>query len=290
MHEDSKRLLNLMFNPGETICPHHNKYSYHSVPLENAISDTVTMVSSNPDIPNKTVSSDKMIFVSLNPVLGFRNDENVYKYRNILVEIDTGTLAQQMEYVKRLQMPYSAAIFSGGKSIHFLISLDRDLPSEEIYRTLAQWTFNIVDLADKDCKNPSRSIRLPGAMRDNGNQQKLLEFHGKVKLDDFKEWLGKKSYLKPKPLEKHKISTGLGDISRLKPWTQKILFDGIDNSKGRNNQYFSIACDFALANYSLDDTISMLEERVFSPERDFTRKEFLNTVKSAFRHIYSSRK
>ena len=191
-----------MFKPGETICVSPNKYGYHSVPLSMAMGDSVTLVSPTDGVEIIKIPSEEVTLLALNPIKGFRTDANCTAFRNFLVEMDYGPLDQQLVYIKTLKMPYSAAIFSGNKSIHFLISLDRDLPSEKVYRVFSEWILNVATLADPNTVNPSRSIRVPGAFREPGKLQTLVEFNGPVKLDDLTNWL--KHYPEAKPQEQEK--------------------------------------------------------------------------------------
>ena len=127
MHEDSKKILNLMFRPGESLCLHHNAYSYHSFPLETVLNDnTLAMVPTDPSRPIEYIDSSRMILCSLNPIKGFRKDENVYKYRNFLLELDVGDIKSQVDFIHQMGIPYSAMIFSVNKSCHTLISLSED--------------------------------------------------------------------------------------------------------------------------------------------------------------------
>jgi hypothetical protein len=284
LHSTGVQLLNLMFRPGETICVSPNQFAYHSMPLENAMSDKVTLLSPNPKVPIEYVHSDQLLFVALNPIEGFRNDINCKAYRNFLIEMDIGPLKDQMDYIKEIEMPYSACVFSGGKSLHFLISLDTDLPNAEIYRKFAVWTLSIATLSDQNCQNPSRSIRVPGAEREPGKFQRLVEIKGPVKLSDFAAWLGRYPHLKPKEKEKRPRSEN-ADFDRLKPWVVQRLQSGLDPTKGRNKQWFSIACEFALAGYNEDDTIEILSG-FFNEERDFKEREWLTALRSGFKYIY----
>ena len=284
MHEDSQKLINLMFRPGETVCVSNNKYGYHSIPVENALKAEVTLVSPHPDVAIQKVPSDSLIFVALNPIKGFREDANCTAFRNFLIEMDLGPLNEQYAYITRLGMPFSAAVFSGGKSLHFLISLEEDLPSEKVYRIIAEWILSIVTASDQNCKNPSRSIRLPGAMRDNGNLQKMVEYRGAVKMSDMIAWLSKYPDLKPKEKEKRPISSEF-NYDRIKPWVKDVLLNGLNPTKGRNKQWFAIACEFALAGYSEDDTLDILAN-FFSPDRDFKEREWKTAIASAFKYMY----
>lgn len=283
-----------MFRPGETVCISHNQYGYHSIPLDNAINGPVVLVPTQDSLDKRKITLEEGIerlepiqltLCALNPIKGYREDLNCTAFRNFLVEIDFGPLAQQMAYIKKLEMPYSAIVFSGNKSLHFLISLDTDLPSESVWRHLSEWVLNIVTLADQNTKNPSRSIRIPGAWREPSKKQRIVEFKGPVSLKDLGAWLNQYPEAKPKGKEKRQVSEK-HDFSRIKPWVVERLMNGLDASKGRNKQWFSIACEFALAGYSEDDTIDILMD-FFSPDRDFKEKEWKTSINSGFKYIYA---
>jgi hypothetical protein len=296
MYETGVKLLKLMFREGETICVSHNKYGYHSLPLENALSTQVTLVPpARPEDDTEAkwrerieyVDTNEIRLVALNPIKGFRQDLNCTAFRNFLIEMDYGPVKQQLEYVKKQEMPYSAVIFSGGKSLHFLVSLDRDLPDEKTYRKIAEWILAIMTAADQNCKNPSRSIRVPGPKRDD-SRQALVEMKGAVRLHDLAAWLNRYPQLMPKERAKREASGNI-DFDRIRPWVVNALKSGLDPAKGRNKQWFAIACDFALAGYSEDDTIRILEQ-FFSPDRDFKEREWLTSIRSGFKYVYESRK
>jgi hypothetical protein len=277
------QFFGLMFKKTETVCVSNSKYGYHSVPLEEVFKETVALFSPNDKIALQTVSSESLTLVALNPIQGFRQDSNCTAYRNFLVEFDIGTLEAQLEHVKRLGLPYSAAIFSGNKSLHFLIALDEDLPTEEVYREYAEWVLNIIPLADQNCKNPSRSIRIPGAIRDNGNSQELIEMGVPVKLSVFTAWLQSYPGAKPKKWDRTEAS-GEPDCYHLPFWIRKQLRDGIDFCNGRNKTWFSFGCAFFQAGYSFDDALDSLSQ-YFSPDRDFKRREWETAIKSAYKHM-----
>jgi hypothetical protein len=290
------KLLKLMFNEDETICVSDSQYGYHSIPFTEATSNkTITLVPTPESCVKRNIEwkpenfdkahTDNIKLVALNPIKGWRKDEYCYKYRNFLVEIDTGTVESQIEYIKKLGVPYSAIVFSGNKSAHVLISLDIDLPSEKVYRKLSEWLLRAIPLSDQQTKNPSRSIRVPGAIRENGNAQTLLEYNGKVSLVALKSFLD--AHPSAKPIErKRKPMSDTLDISRIKaPWVAYTLINGLDPTKGRNKQWFSIAVEFALAKYTEDDTIEILDS-YFSPEKDFTEREWLTAIRSGFKYAY----
>lgn len=291
MHETGKQLLNLMFRPGETVCVSPNKYGYHSIPLDNALQDSVKLLSTQyregkpldeclRDYPGDTIQ-----LCALNPIEGWREDRHCKAFRNFLVEVDYGPLAQQLEYIKQLKMPYSAVIFSGNKSLHFLISLDTDLPSEKIYRLFSRWILAVATLADDKTFNPSRSIRVPGAKRDD-KKQLLVEFKGQVKLDDLKNWLMNYMDVMPKDVQKKPVSEN-PDFDKIPKWVVDKLTNGVDRSRGRNYEWFVIGCKFAVAGYSEDDTLNILSS-YFQEEHDFKEREWKGAIRSAFKNVYEN--
>jgi hypothetical protein len=283
MDDTGKKIMNLMFRPGERVCVSHNKYGYHSVPFENAISDRVTLVSPDSKRDPEIFHTDRITLVSLNPNAKWREDETCTAFRNILVEMDYGPLKQQLDHIKAIGLPYSAAIFSGNKSIHFLISLDQDFPSEDVYRLFSQWILKAIPLADQKTFNPSRSIRLPGSYREPGKKQRLMEYKGPVKLGDLVAWLQKHPEARPVKGPLREKSDDFA-FDNLRPWARKRLINGLDRRKGRSNQWFALAFEFCLAGYSEDDTLRILGG-FFVPDRDFKEKEWKTTINSAFKHV-----
>lgn len=293
MHETGQKLLKLMFRPGETVCVSHNHYGYHSIPLERATSGIVNLVPTEDSLAARKltleegierIDSSNLIMCALNPILGQRADGNCTAYRNFLIEMDTGPLKEQLAYIKKIGLPYSAVVFSGNKSLHFLISLDRDLPSESVYRKFSEWTLSIATVADQQTKNPSRSIRIPGAYREPKKKQLMVEFVGPTKLEDFVTWLKKHPDEMPKEKVK-KEPSGEFDFEGLAEWVVDRIINGLDPTKGRNIQWFSIACEFALAGYSEDGTMDILAD-YFTPDRDFKEREWKSAIRSGFKHAY----
>lgn len=153
-------------------------------------SDTPKGVEIGPVIFQEEVTA----FFSINPMddLKTRADSSVTKYRNILVEMDKVPLDKQDQHVAEIGMPYSTAVFSGSKSIHFIISLEQELTDEQLYRSLVKRVYKAVgeDLVDKSCINPSRFSRLPGHIRsDTGKEQKLLAVKERVPNSTLEVWL-----------------------------------------------------------------------------------------------------
>jgi hypothetical protein len=276
-------LLKLLFNEGESVCPANSKYGYHSIPLEKALNGPITLVSENKELPTRFCDSSDLILIAINPISGYRNDENVTSLRAFLWEIDVGTIPEQLGYLNYFKVPTSVKVFSGNKSIHAVTVLDEPITDIKTYRYLYQWGLNILTLTDQSCKNPSRCVRIPGAYREPGKKQRLLTIGERVKVKDFIDWLKQYEHLKPQVREKKPFVEGEADYSRLSLWCQGMLKNGITFGRGRNLTWFSLAVDFAKAGYSEDQAVEMLDKR-FEEEHDFKEKEFLSAIRSGFNH------
>lgn len=292
MDATGKKLIELMFKPNESACVSYNEYGYHSVSVKNILnSEKITLIPTESSCVKRKIPfgpesyehvyTDQLTHCALNPIKGYRSDENVKAYRNFLIEMDTGTLKEQYEYIKKLGLPYSAVVFSGNKSLHFLVSLDVDLPSEETYRITAEWILGICTVADQKTKNPSRSIRIPGSYRTPTQKQRLVEIKGKTKLTDLLAWLKKNPGAAPERPEKRNVSDKDFSWRNVPEYLLRKAYN-IDRSKGRNNEWFAIACGCAIAGAPIDKTIEKLGT-IFIPERGFGRKEWLTTIKSAYK-------
>jgi hypothetical protein len=296
MNDTGKKFLELMFRPDEQVCVSYNKYGYHSVPLKHVLErDTIMIVSTPQSCEDRGISwlegheqrfTDELTLVALNPIEGYREDTNCTAFRNFMVEIDVGTQEEQLAHLKHYNIPYSALVFSGNKSLHCLISLTEDLPNEEIWRTLAEWILNVITLSDKATKNPSRSIRIPEVWRDPKKKQTLLELKSAINVKELIEWLSKYPEAKPKKQEKHVYgeNPGVFDLNMMPKWVQHKLTRGLSTKKGRNQQWYGIAYEFALAGFSKDDTIDILGG-FFTPERDFKVREWKMAINSAFKNV-----
>lgn len=284
MNKDAQALMSLLFDEDEQVCVSPDKFAYRSLSQEDLGKGSFLLV------PNSTSRSQVERFCSLsevqllalNPISGDRCDENCTSLRTFLVEMDDGTLGEQLSYVNAMRMPYSACVFSGGKSLHFAITLDAPLPSLELYRYYAEWILNVMSRADQNTKNPSRMIRFPGTMR-NSVEQKLVEIRGRISMNDLNAFLSPYDGLKPRVYEKREIPDNV-DVSVLvlPEWVQEDLVNGLDTSKGRNNRWFAIAYECGLHGWDEDATIDLLGQ-YFSEERDFRRKEWEYTVRHAVR-------
>lgn len=279
-----RNFLSVLFDSGEQVCVSDTKYANLSVPLESLYEENITLVSPNTSVYPKKVNVRDIKFVAINPINGNREDENCTAFRTFLVEMDDMSLKEQYDYAQSLKLPYSVCVFSGGKSLHFGITLAEDLNSAETYKYLATWILNIVSKADKNTKNPSRSIRVPGAIRD-GREQKLLELKGRIPLEQLNAWLSDFQHLRPAPQKEYGVSSDKIGLDTLPIWLTMALREGVSSyafsrGEGRNQTWFKIFCEFAKRGYSSEESMSLLY-KYFDEEKDFKRQEWETIAKSA---------
>lgn len=285
MTESGQKLLGLLFKDGEEVCVSPDSFGYQSIPLsELSLGSFVLSAQTEKQQPRFCNFSD-IVLVAMNPVKGPRKDENVTAFRTFMVELDEGDLGEQFEYVKGKGLPYSACVFSGGKSLHYAITLDQDLPTYKIWRFYAEWILKVMERADQQTKNPTRSIRMAGNMRD-GAEMKMVDFKGPIALDDLKNWLSKYLALMPVEREKAVINTEAPELEMLPEWVKNELTMGIDTSKGRNNRWFAIAYECGLHGWDEDGTVDALGF-FFQEEHDFSKREWMNTVRSGVKKARS---
>lgn len=111
----------------------------------------------------------------------FQCDACVSKYRHVEAEFDDISLDDQARFWSVTKLPIVALIYSGGKSIHCWLDVQRlarvetaDDWQEKIKAALYGRILTPLGM-DGACSNPSRLSRLPGHFRtDTGNYQRLL--------------------------------------------------------------------------------------------------------------------
>lgn len=125
-------------------------------------------------------------FFCINPLKerGRLTIENIAEYRNILVEMDTGSIEEQWKKVEEAKLPWTTCVYSGGKSLHFIVSVIGGLKSLEFYTDIASVLVEGLG-ADMSSVNPNRLSRLAGSVReDTGLEQELVEVRRAITLND----------------------------------------------------------------------------------------------------------
>lgn len=139
-----------------------------------------------------------------------RADLNVTCFRNFLFEMDGLPLDSQLDIFTKSSIPFSSIVYSGGKSMHAILSVDGGTCGDQhtldgiykykhLWKRLAARINREAALAgykheqgsssfvDESCKNPSRLSRYPGVLRDNGELQKLLFLTERISRNKFRE-------------------------------------------------------------------------------------------------------
>lgn len=235
------------------------------------------------DVPNSTN------LIGINPITGpTRKDSAVTAFRSFLVEMDGGTIKEQMEIVKKAEMPFSSCVFSGGKSLHFCITLNQDLPSVEIYRFFSEWILNSMPMADQGTGNPSRGTRYPETKRhDTGRMQKAVILGERISLNKLKGFLAK--HPDKVPVEKNHNMDDFEPRDRnplaADSWFTKGMAEGFDFSIGRNNRWFSIGIQIGKCGYDFNEFAEDMQSKgIFVEEKDFLKSEWMVALKSGYKH------
>lgn len=278
MKKDTKTFLDILFNPGEQIYASPDKYS-------SSKNKDGTWRTYRESVDRDAIDEENTILVGINPIFGIaRNDKNVTAFRSFLFEIDKiPSLREQRKYIEESGVPFSMCVFSGNKSLHYCLTLDEDLPNIETYKLYSKWILRTLPIADQDTQNPSRAIRFPGPIRpDTGKNQVLVQSKGRVPFDQLRAYLSQFPELMPQRAEKKLDSRPVNvDIHELGPWVKRGLTDGFVFEKGRNAGWFAAAFDFGRASFTLEDTVSILQNK-FDEEDDFLYAEWLVAVTKGF--------
>lgn len=256
--------LRILFEPDEYICP-CSKTNVKGSPVET-----------------RTVQVKDFIFtpgtqwVSANPMKPYttRRISNVSSFRNFVIEFDKNTKLEQYKLATELGLPYSTCVYSGNKSLHFVISLKEDLDLKR-YRKICKRIKEIIPQADEKCLEPSTFTRLPGAIR-NGKVQELLEVRKKISLKEMEDWMAQFPVKKVKQsIETYKQVNG-----ELKDITKRFLKWGIKKSKNisRHDKLKKMAIDFRLSGFSAEEATSKLVPAYLKHNPDKTEEEVIRMV------------
>jgi hypothetical protein len=282
MTEMTQSFLKLLFNEGETICVSPYNAGYHSVE-QTALNGDIYLISPNEEKAPIMIHEKDINLVAINPIKGYKRDENVTAFRSFLIECDTETLEEQKRYVDESGLPYSLCVYSGNKSLHFGIVLDEALPSASVWKWFNQWILNILTKADQQVKSPSRAIRFPGNQRKNGKKlvQSLVIINGRVKLEVFFKWIYQFEDKKPKKEKKFaqgSVYHGALDVSKIPKDLKDRLKESI--TEDRNATWFKLAFRLSKIGFDIQQLTTYLEQ-FFQEESDFKRREWEACIKSA---------
>lgn len=163
------KFLELLFEKNEwvNICSSSPKESRNVYPLEHANQLRGKYFCVNPITPGMS-----------------RKQLNLSDRRNFLIEFDEGTIEEQHELIRKLNIPYRTMVFSGNKSLHVIIALKKGVTKAQ-YRALAARLRQAIPQADPACFEPARLSRL------NGYNQPIRNFGNKITVKELDIWLTK---------------------------------------------------------------------------------------------------
>jgi hypothetical protein len=279
MNDSPKEYIDFLFNKDEYACLGLNQYDIGVLSVEDIL-----------NIPDLTVFER----ITLNPLLpkSERNDNNITSFRTFMIESDTLDPKTFRDFVVKKEMPFSAVLFSGNKSLHYIIKLDehKKIKSLEQYNFIAKWILNIMgkdyDIVDRQTTNPSRPSRLLGGInKKTGNVQKG-KIKGPVPWQQLNDWIKQYPEHKPKIYkEDFKIISSEPNPMLLKPWYHVMLEEGIYNGK-RNAMFYEISFGLAKCGFSTEQAIVyILEHSANYKTGDFSEREIRTVVYSAFKNI-----
>ncbi len=138
---------------------------------------------------------DAGAWIRINPVkdtTAGASDQDVEAFRHVLVEADEGTPESQLSSIRRLNLPCSAIVHSGGKSIHAIVKIEAD--SLDDYKKRVRQLYDACKkgglLIDEKAGNPARLSRVPGVIR-GGHKQFLIATNcGAASWEEWKENAG----------------------------------------------------------------------------------------------------
>ena len=270
-HQSQIKALQLLFNPGEySFFTNNVKSSAPIVPVESSIGKSFEYMSINPLLPNTN-----------------RCSKNVKEYRNFLIEYDVGfySFDEQIEHANLIGLPFSLAIESGNKSIHFFVCLKMDIGSER-YNEIAS---SLVEAckSDKAVKDPARLARFPEGLRIEKNRiQTVRQIKERVDFDVLSEWYNKININTPNAIRLDSSSSNANNYNGFKGVlnSSTISFFTVGTKSNWNNTLFSSACNAFGAGWSIEKVARAVGKINWRLEPGD-----ISTIKSAFKTIHNQK-
>lgn len=133
-------------------------------------------------------------YVVINPVTkGRRKDPDVTAFRHLLVEFDHMPKLEQWRLIKGSNLPITAVIDSGKKSLHAWVRVDAKDADE--YEARQRQVYALFDGIDEKNRNPARLTRCPDVLRIVDGEQKRQELVAVgIGLEDWQAWADWEEY------------------------------------------------------------------------------------------------
>lgn len=126
--------------------------------------------------PNAFMSSTERagLFITVNPLkVGGTRDADVTGYRHALLEFDDIDVREQWHIINESNVPCTAILTSGGRSVHAWVKVEAKDLAEYEQRVRMLWQHFEPYGVDQANKNPSRLSRLPNCVRFSSRQELL---------------------------------------------------------------------------------------------------------------------
>jgi hypothetical protein len=269
MNNTSLEVMRVLFNEGE--------YA--------AFGQTVYDVRNVCD-PFQTVAQKPLpVYTSLNPIMRrtTKCDANVSTLRNFLFEIDSMPLIEQIGVMEGKGVPYSVITYSGGKSYHFVLSLEEELPLD-LWEHYMTWIHRALPFIDHAPKAESVWTRYPEAIRpDTGRVQEVETITDRMPLGALRAALLR---LIPEP----EITAPLGapktiPVARCRlPLTTLARIEGHYSDHARNHELFVAAISMYERGWQEVEIHEALLTN-FPFDATFEEREFNRTIKSAISSV-----
>jgi hypothetical protein len=116
-------------------------------------------------------------------------DSGVSVYRHVLIEFDDLSEAEQLHALRESNLPLTAIVSSGGRSLHGWVRVDA--PDKRTWEARRDAVYQYLeDLGPCPAnKNPGRFSRLPGCKRGEQWQRLISLRHGPETWEEFEVWL-----------------------------------------------------------------------------------------------------
>lgn len=147
-----------------------------------------------------------------------KQSDNVKTFRNFLIEFDKMPLEQQIPYMDSTGIPYSACVYSGGKSYHFIISLDEPVNNILEYKDIFYRIHHLCqEKNDKACSDPARFTRFPNSIRAN-KRQLVIKINKRVSKQELLARLNTTDFL-----ESYKKTSWYGSFVEVSEFMQDFV-------------------------------------------------------------------
>ena len=233
------KLLSILFNQDDKVCIGSAKETKNITSPFECVGEYYTI---NPIGAVDYEHDKKDYYEYLSPR---RADMNVESFRNFIFEIDSMPLDDQIRLLVEVDLPFAGLVYSGGKSVHALISLEQSIGGEHTLNGIREYKrvwervaalidkkavelgLSSVGVVDQSCKNPSRFTRYPEYKVEGRKVQSILACEGhRLSVKEFNDLL-----LRCPELAQREVSNAVsaGDVQCMNDFW-KVASTGLKNS------------------------------------------------------------